>query len=376
MSLFNVRVPAATDSRRDAVRSWIAEHPQPTGREILDAGYMVPHWPRPWGIDADPIETYIINEELERAAISRPRYRIARDYAGPLILGAGTQAQRDRYLMPMLAGEEIWCQLFSEPGAGSDLASVRTRAVRDGDFYVINGQKTWSSQAHLASLGLLLVRTDPDLPKHKGISYMICPMKSPGITISPILSMEGDYRWNNTYFDDVRIPVENLIGEENSGWRLARETLANERMSQSSTGNLAWGDGPKYTDLVQLARARGGLKEQPEERQRLAQGYVDSEILHVLRMRALSRVHHQQSDDLAPEVRRALADGHGQRMLELFRDVFGVSGIAQAPDQPDAVPDTWSSYYFFARALTLGGGTSEIQRNVIAQRVLGMPRTL
>jgi alkylation response protein AidB-like acyl-CoA dehydrogenase len=116
------------------------------------------------------------------------------------------------------------------------------------------------------------------------------------------------------------------------------------------------------------------LHDQPEERQRLAQGYIDSEILHVLRMRALSRVHHQQSDDLAPEVRRALADGHGQRMLELFRDVFGVEGIAQNPDHPEAVPDTWSPYYFFARALTLGGGTSEIQRNVIAQRVLGMPR--
>jgi alkylation response protein AidB-like acyl-CoA dehydrogenase len=374
VTLFKVRLPQADDPRRDAVRAWIADHPSPTGRELLDAGYMVPHWPAPYGLDADPTFTFIIDEELERAGIDRPKYRIARDYAGPLILTSGTDTQRERYLRPMLSGEEIWCQLFSEPEAGSDLASVRTRAVRKGDVYVVNGQKTWSSQAHLSTHGLLLARTDPDAPKHKGISYFVCDMDLPGITTTPILSMEGVHRWNNTYFDDVQLPAENLIGAENAGWALARMTLANERMSQSSTSGLAWGSGPTFDDLLRLARMRGGLAAQPERRQQLAQGYVDAEILHVLRMRALSRIQHQSSGDFAPEVRRAMADRHGQDMLELFRDLHEAAGIVERPTAPDGYDPLWTDYYFYARALDLGGGTSEIQRNVIAQRVLGLPR--
>lgn len=374
MTLFKVRLPDSDDPRRADVRQWIAEHPHPTGTELLDAGYMVPHWPRPWGLDADPTLTFIIDEELARAGIERPQYRIARDYAGPLILLQGTDEQRERYLRPMLSGEEIWCQLFSEPGAGSDLASVRTRAVRKGDVYVINGQKTWSSQAHLASHGLLLARTDPDAPKHKGISYFVCNMDRPGITTRPILSMEGAHRWNDTFFDDVELPASNLIGAENAGWALARATLANERMSQSSTPGLAWGAGPTFEDLLRLARMRGGLAEQPENRQRLAQGYVEAEILHVLRMRALSRIQHQDSSEFAPEVRRALADRHGQEMLELFRDIHETAGIVESPSAPEGYATPWHEHYFYARALDLGGGTSEIQRNVIAQRVLRMPR--
>jgi alkylation response protein AidB-like acyl-CoA dehydrogenase len=374
MSLFSVRLPSEDDTRRETIRKWIADNPDPTGPQLLDAGYMVPHWPRPYGIDADPTTTFIIDEELAKAGIKRPRYRIARDYAGPLILTAGTDEQRERYLRRMLSGEEIWCQLFSEPGAGSDLAAVRTTAVRRGDVYVINGEKTWSSQAHLASHGLLLARTDPDAAKHRGISYFICNMDLPGITTTPILSMEGDHRWNNTYFDDVELPAANLLGQENQGWSLARVTLANERMSQSSTTGLAWGDGPTFDELLRLARMRGGLRDQPEARRRLAQGYVDAEILHVLRMRALSRIQHQDSGDFAPEVRRALADRHGQEMLELFRDLFEESGIVERPQHPAGYDVDWPSFYFFARALDLGGGTSEIQRNVIAQRVLGLPR--
>lgn len=374
MTLFDVRLPSTDDPRRDEIRRWIADHPRPSGRELLEAGYMVPHWPAPYGLNADPTFTFIIDQELEEAGIDRPPYPIAREYAGPLILMAGTDAQRERYLRSMLAGEEYWCQLFSEPEAGSDLASIRTRAVRKGDVYILNGEKIWSSQAHLSAHGLLLARTDPDAQKHKGISYFICNMDLPGVTTTPVLSMDGEHRWNNTYFDNVELPVENLIGEENEGWELARMTLANERMAQSSTRGLAWGWGPTFDDLLRLARMRGGLKEQPERRQRLAQGYVEAEILHVLRMRALSRIQHADSDDFAPEVRRALADKHGQDMLELFRDIHEETGIVERPVEPEGYDSTWTDWYYYARALDLGGGTSEIQRNVIAQRVLGLPR--
>ena len=313
MSMFSVRLPGEDDPRRLAVREWISDHPSPTGRELLDSGYMVPHWAPPWGLGAGALHTYIISDELRRANIERPQYAINRDYAAPLIFGAGTDAQRERHLAPMLAGEEVWCQLFSEPGAGSDLASLTTRAVRDGDEYIVNGQKTWSSHAHVSDFGILLVRTDPTAAKHRGISYLICPMKTPGITLTPIYSMDGKHHWNITFFNDVRIPVENRIGEENKGWGLARETLANERMSMSSGEGLSWGHGPTFSDLRMLIRGMGGLRKRPEERQRFAQGYVDAMALHVLQMRALSRVQHAQSEDLVPEVRRALGDAHGRR---------------------------------------------------------------
>jgi alkylation response protein AidB-like acyl-CoA dehydrogenase len=162
-------MPADDDPRRKELREWLADHPTPSGRELAEAGYVVPHWPPPWGLGADPIHQLIVDEELARAGVRRPVNPIGIGWAGPTILYGGSEAQQQRYLLPLLAGEEFWCQLFSEPGAGSDLANLGTRALRDGDEWVVNGQKIWTSGAQFARFGILLARTDPDAPKHKGI---------------------------------------------------------------------------------------------------------------------------------------------------------------------------------------------------------------
>src|SRR5688500_4726199 len=261
-------LPGEDDPRRVEVRAWLEQHPRPSGRELAEAGYVAPHWPAPWGLDADPVHQLIIDDELRRARVSRPINPIGIGWAGPTILHAGTQEQKDRYLMPLLSGEEIWCQLFSEPGAGSDLASLGTRAVRDGDTYVVNGQKIWTSLAHFSKFGILIARTATDVPKHQGVSYFICPMDTPGIEIRPIIEMTGLHTFNEVFFDDVRLPAENLVGDENRGWTLAKVTLGNERVSLSSGGAL-WGAGPSAGDLLDEVRATGPVTD-PVMRQRLA----------------------------------------------------------------------------------------------------------
>jgi alkylation response protein AidB-like acyl-CoA dehydrogenase len=218
-------LPGPDDPRRLAVRQWIADHPAPTNRELAESGYVAPHWPAPYGIGADPIHQLIIDDEFARAQLARPSNQIGIGWAAPTIIFAGTQEQKDRYVLPALAAEEIWCQLFSEPGAGSDLAGLSTRAVRDGDEWVVNGQKVWTTGAHYSKFGILIARTDPHVAKHKGITYFICPMDLPGIEIRTIRNIAGADSFNEVFFTDARIPHENVVGEVNDGWRLAKVTL-------------------------------------------------------------------------------------------------------------------------------------------------------
>ena len=241
------------------IRRWFAEHPAPTPRELVDAGYVVPHWPRPYGLDADPALQLIIEGEMRRAGVSKPLNPIGIGHCGPIIVALGNDEQKQRYLLPMLAGEELWCQLFSEPGAGSDLANLATRAERDGDIYRVNGQKIWTSLADHAKFGILIARTRNDVSKHRGISYFIISMDLPGIEVRPIRNMTGESGFNEVFFTDVRVPAENLIGEENLGWGMAKSTLANERVSLSTGGGLQWGYGPSARDLVAHFRDSGGL---------------------------------------------------------------------------------------------------------------------
>jgi alkylation response protein AidB-like acyl-CoA dehydrogenase len=387
-------LPAEDDPRRHEVRAWLSDHPNPSPRELAEGGYVVPHWPRPYGLGADPVTQLVIDDELHRAGVRRPVNPIGIGWAGPTILFAGTAEQQERYLLPMLAGEEFWCQLFSEPGAGSDLAGLGTRAVLDGDEWVVNGQKIWTSGAQFAKFGILIARSDPDVPKHKGITYFICPMDLPGIEIRPIRTMTGVPSFNEVFFTDVRIPAANVVGDVDDGWRLAKVTLGNERVSLSS-GGVLWGSGPTALDLLDAVRAAGPVTD-PVARQRLASLYIEHTLLELIRMRTLTARLKGEQPGPEASVRKILADEHGQHVMAAARDLTGpwalltggdglgrTSGrgpggeedLSLSPDKPE--PDlhdrNWYSGYLFSQALTIGGGTGEVQRNIVAERVLGLP---
>jgi 3-oxochol-4-en-24-oyl-CoA dehydrogenase len=367
-------LPGEDDPRRQAVRSWLADNPAPSSRALAEAGFVAPHWPAPWGLDADPVHQLIIDDELKRAGVSRPPNPIAIGWAGPTILHAGTDEQKERYLFPMLAGEEIWCQLFSEPEAGSDLAALKTRAERDGDEYVVNGSKIWTTIAHYSQLGILIARTDPEATKHKGISYFICPMDLPGIEVRPVIDMTGVHSFNEVFFTDVRIPAANLVGDENQGWALAKVTLGNERVSLSGEGAL-WGRGPTAHDLLDIVRSEGGCDD-PLLRQRLAALYIEAEVLRLIRLRTVSAKIQGRQPGPEASVRNALADEHGQHIMGLAKDLAGLRGLLADSGPLGKPAGEWASGFLFSPALTIGGGTSEVQRNIIAERVLGLPHDL
>ena len=389
-------LPPDDDPRRLEVRPWLAAHPKPSARQLHDAGYVVPHWPEPYGIDADPMHQLIIHEELRAAKVSGPANPIGIGWAAPTIMLAGTEEQKQRYLDPIFTGEEFWCQMFSEPDAGSDLANLATRAERDGDEYVINGSKIWTSGGHQADFGILIARTDPDVAKHKGISYFVCPTDLPGLTMSPIVDMTTAHSFNQVFFDDVRLPAHQLVGEEGEGWRLARVTLANERVSLSSAGSL-WGAGPSAEDLLDLVRSGGGCDD-PVLRQKLARLKCDAEVLRLNRLRTLSAQLAGRTPGAEASIQKAMADEHGQHVMELAKEYVGTSGLLVGSGPPGRIggaqtmglptdnnlkvrqfPDVspvWHYGFVFSPALTLGGGTFAVQRNIVAERVLGLPRDI
>ena len=222
-------LPGNDDPRRRVIRDWLATHPNPTNVQLAESGYVAPHWPEPWGLGADPIHQLIIDDELARAGVSRPSNQIGIGWAAPTIIFAGTQEQKDRYVMPALTAEEIWCQLYSEPGAGSDLPSLTTRAVLDGDEWVVNGQKVWTSGAHLSDFGIVVTRTDPTVPKHKGLTMFIVDRKAPGMEVRPIKQMSGGSEFNEVFFTDVRVPAINLVGVEGNAFKQTMRQLEHER---------------------------------------------------------------------------------------------------------------------------------------------------
>jgi alkylation response protein AidB-like acyl-CoA dehydrogenase len=371
-------LPAEAETYRDEVRAFVREHalegrfPPDWNVRLAEAGYVAPHWPKPYGLDAGPVQQLVIDEELRAAGAPRPMNPIGIGWAGPTLLVAGTRTQQERYLPGILSGTEIWCQLFSEPGAGSDLASLTTRAERDGDEYVVHGQKVWTTLAHIAQYGILLARTDPTAEQHRGISYFVVDMGTPGITVRPIRQMDGTAMFNEVFLDGVRIPAPEIVGEENDGWRLAKVTLGNERVSLSGEGAL-WGRGPTADTVLDIVRGHGGVAD-PVVRQKLATLYIESEVLRLIRLRTVSAI--VRGDEPGPEtsVRKALADEHGQHVMALAVELAGTAGMLldRGPfDEPDS---SWSEGFLYSRALTIGGGTSEVQRNIIGERVLALPR--
>jgi alkylation response protein AidB-like acyl-CoA dehydrogenase len=371
------------DPRRAAVRQWLAEHPHPSGHELAHAGLVAPHWPAPYGLDADPTHQLMIDAELAAAGVARPSNPIGIGWAGPTILQAGTPEQHERYLFPLLSGEEIWCQLFSEPEAGSDLAGLVTRAERDGNEFVVDGQKIWTSGAQNARFGILLARTDPAAPKHRGLSYFICPMDAPGIEIRPIREMTGGYTFNEVFLTRVRLPESSLVGAEGDGWRLAKATLGNERVSLS-TGGVLWGSGPTAVDLLAAARTHD-VSHDPVMRDRLSRVHVEHTLLELIRRRTVSARLRGEAPGPEASVRKVLADEHGQQVMGVARDLLGARAQATSGVAPDSEPirstpwsaslesDAWAGGFLFSPALTIGGGTGEVQRNIIGERVLGLP---
>ena len=387
--------PPDDDPRRLEVRDWVEKNPKPTARDLVEAGYVVPHWPRPYGLEAEPMLQIIIADELRKAKIGLPPNPIGIGWAGPTILEAGTEEQKQKYIPSLLTAEDIWCQLFSEPDSGSDLASLSTRAIRDGDEYIVNGSKIWSSGAHHSKYGILIARTDPDVSKHKGISYFICPMDLPGITMTPIIDMTTAHSFNQVFFDDVRLPVDLLVGEEGDGWRLAKVTLANERVSLSSAGSL-WGAGPSAKLLIDLVRGSGGC-EDPVIRQKLATLYCEAEVLRLNRLRTLTARLAGKHPGPEASIQKLMADEHGQNTLELAQEVVGPATMLEGAGPSGKVPrkmrsgvtqnhfstkhfpnvdPIWYYGFIFSPALTIGGGTWAVQRNIVAEHVLGLPRDI
>ena len=364
-------VPPDDDPRRLAVRSWLEAHPSPSGVEMAEAGYVAPHWPRPYGIDADPIHQIVIDEELRRAGVRRPWNVIGIGWAGPTLLHAGTEEQKARWLPRLLSAEDIWCQLFSEPGAGSDLASLTTRATRDGDEWVIEGQKVWTSMAQHARWGILIARTNPDAPTQKGISYFVCDMQAPGIEIRPLIEMTGGHTFNEVFLDEVRLPADHLVGEVDQGWGLAKVTLGNERVSLSSGGAL-WGMGPDAGDLLAIVRSTGGTTD-PHLRQRLAQLHIESEILRLIRLRTVTAAIKGEQPGPEASIRKVLADEHGQAVMGLAKDLAGSDAMLTTGGPRGVADPTWHFGYLFAPALTIGGGTGEVQRTILGEKILGLP---
>lgn len=371
--------PDDLQARRVGIRQWLDAHPTPSGPELAGAGYVAPHWPEPWGLAARPDHQLMIEAELSAAGVDLPDNPIGIGWAGPTLLHAGTPEQQRRWLPGLLSGEEFWCQLFSEPGAGSDLASLTTRARLDGDTWIVSGQKVWTTWAERARWGILLARTDPDASKHHGVSYFVCPMDAPGIEIRPITEMSGGQHFTEVFLDEVPIPADHLIGVVNDGWRLARVTLGNERVSLS-TGGVLWGMGPTSDEFTRIVRDSGGIAD-PVLRQRFIRIYIDAFLLELHGRRILETALSGAEPGPEASLKKLLADEHGQRLTDLARDLTGASAMLSGDDAvgPNGSPNeaTWGDWcwaFMFSRALTIGGGTTQVQRNILAERVLGLPR--
>ena len=371
--------PGEDHPRRQAIRAWFAANPAPTAPQLAEAGYVVPHWPAPWGLGADAELQMLVDEEMKRAGVVPPRNPVAINNCAQSLLTHGTEAQRERFLPAALSGEATWCMLFSEPSGGSDLGALRTTARRDGDHYVVKGHKIWTSLAHVAKVGVLVARTDPDAPKHQGLSEFLIDMDTPGITVRPIIDMSGsENEYNEVFFDDVRVPVDRLLGKEGEGWALAMTQLQTERVALSKPGAI-WGSGPSARELVEGLIATGGL-EDAAQRDEAAKLYVEGEILRLLAYRALSDRMNAKPPGPQGAIRKMLAAPHGQRVVDLAKRSQGPRGLLvgeQAFDngRGDGGPfGDWDYAFWFNPAVTLGVGTQEILKNVVAERMLGLPR--
>jgi alkylation response protein AidB-like acyl-CoA dehydrogenase len=380
---------------RQRVREWFASH-KPAGekleerrawqRTLYEAGFVGMGWPREYGGQASrPMEQAIVAEEMALANLSGPLNSLALGLLGPTLIVHGTDAQKQRYVPRMLTAEEIWCQLYSEPDAGSDLASLKTSAQREGDEWVINGQKVWTSLAPYADYGMLLARTNPSVPKHKGISYFILDMHSPGVEVRPLKQITGGSEFAEVFFNNARIPAENIIGEEGQGWELAQTTLGFERGGNTLArvtrhqANLR-----RLTEICRtLSRDGVPALEDPLVRQRLGRMAVEVEVLRYAGYRILSKLEKGQRPGSESSVDKLYYSELDKRHQELIQDILGPYGQLERglPEQLElgtgsarGQDSSWSFNFLWSRAGTIYAGSSEIQKNIIGERVLKLPR--
>jgi alkylation response protein AidB-like acyl-CoA dehydrogenase len=369
---------------RDELRAWVAEHHpgrEPEGdeaafefrrdwqKQLYDAGWAGVSWPREYGgRGATLVEQAIFNEEMVRARAPQLANVLGLAMGGPTVIAHGTEEQRQRFLTPILSADEIWCQGFSEPDSGSDLASVKTRAVRDGDEWLVTGQKVWTTFAHHAKWCMLVARSDPDAPRHKGLTYFLMDMEQDAVQVRPLRQITGEAEFNELFLEEARIPDENIVGGEGNGWNVAITTLMHERATLAFGLQVA----AKIALAELFARARetpldgGSAADDELIRQRLAQLYIESEVLRLNAYRGLTATMKYG----VPGAEGSLGKWHwselNQALTELALDVAGPR--AQLWDDP------WTYRLLRARANSIEGGTTEILKNIVAERVLGLPR--
>ena len=383
---------AAEEGFRRELRGWLASHPPGPEPQRLDewvaygkawqralytAGWCGVHWPTAYGgRGASLIEQIIFQEEMARAGTPQLINLAGLTMGGPVLIAHGSEAQKQRHLRAILSADEIWCQGFSEPNAGSDLAGLTTRAVRDGDFFVVNGQKVWTSFARYADWCMLLARTDPHAPKHKGITFMLVDMHSPGVTVRPLKQISGDEDFNEVFFEDVRVPCANVVGAVDAGWHIAITTLMHERQTLTFSRQLQ--SRVALDALLALARRHPSphapAARQPLARQQLAAAYIDSEAMRYTALRNLTRVLRGGVPGPEGSIEKLFWSEMYQRILETALAIAGpagqlLRGSAQALDD-----GAWPHLFLYSRGRTIAAGSSEIQRNIIAERLLGLPR--
>ncbi|MFI5617492.1 acyl-CoA dehydrogenase [Streptomyces sp. NPDC051567] len=363
-----LELPAGAQAHRARARAAAgrARGLDPAGarRVLAPTGYAAPHLPPPYGLGAGPVEQLVVEEELRAAGVTLSGIGIA-TWVVPALLAHGTPAQRERYLPPTLRGELSWCQLFSEPEAGSDLASLRTRAERTGDGgWRISGQKVWTSAAHRADFGVLLARTDPDAPRHRGLGYFVVDMRrTPGIEIRPLREITGDSLFNEVYFDGAPLPAQALVGAADGGWRVARDTLGHERVHMAD--QVAFDSGLEA--LIARAAGLDGLDGACGAR--IGALAAEAHALACIGLRTTLRQVSGQAPGAGAAVRKLLQTTHQQRTAELTLELLGPAGAVREGAGERAVHDLLMS-----RCLTIAGGTTQVQLNVVAERILGLPR--
>jgi len=347
-------------------------------RKLHSGGWSGINWPKEYGgRGATLIERAIFAEEMARVRAPEGLNIIGHNLAGTTILRHGSEAQKKRFLPKIISSEEVWCQGFSEPNAGSDLASVRTRAERRGDKFIVNGQKIWTSYAQYSQWCFALVRTDPDAPKHKGLSFLLIDMSTPGISIRPLRQISGECEFNETFFDDVEVPVENIVGDINDGWRIAMTTLAYERGPEDALGRQIRFK-QELDKLIEttITTVRGGarLVDDPIVRQRLARSITEVEIMRLNAVRTFSKYLNGEERGPDASIIKLYWSHAAQRMYEAAMDILGPTAPIDAPDPLSAAGGRFQLSYLQSKAFTIYSGSSEIQRNIIGERMLGLPR--